>query len=1032
MSGISSGVGLISGINTAQLIDQLMALEGRPVTLLQNRSKTLDTQRAALLAISAQILGMKSAVSSVGKLSFFRKFNAASSNESVLTAVAGETAAAGSTTFRVHSLVSNHTVASRGFADGDRTPVGIGTISVEFGKGRVNRATELSELNGGRGVRRGVITITDRSGATADIDLSQAFTLDDVLNAINSNTKVNVRASVTGVASNGATGERIVITDQSNGSGNLVIADKVDGFTAKDLGIAANVAGSRIDGADIHSLSMSTLLSSLGDGKGVDRFGQGARGDDLEVATSYGTFGVSLTDVLRTSTDVRAFNSGNGVRLGIIRITDRSGKSAEIDLTNAKTADDIRNAINGAGLGISATIVNSFFLVTDTTNAPAATAKPLKIEDVSGFAAADLGIAGETTELSIRGKDVYRVATVGDLVRAINFAPGNASLVEASVSADGSGITLSALGFDNTVTINSGQDADGNVSRTAADLGLIGATFDSGQSFTTRPLFGGLNTVLLSSLRGGQGATTGVISITDSSGQTSEVDLSSARTLHDVLDLINADPILSVRASINAAGNGISLQDETGLGGAVDIRDVSGSLAASLGLAGSHDLAAGETVNGGNLQLQYVSRQTKLTELNGGRGINLGTLRITNSNGSIFQVSLASNLKTVGEVIDAVNRGTPETIQAKINDNGDGIVIVDTSGGVGRMTIENGDRGTTATDLRLAGTAAEGQNSIDGSYEIKINVGAGDTLKDIAAKLNAAKAGVSATVINDGGGVNPFSLTITSGASGRRGELIIDSGAIDLGISTLTRAQDAIISIGQSGAGVAKLMTSATNTLKDVIPGVTVNLLSAAPEDVTVSTNQDVDSMVETLKTFVAKYNEVQKAIDDATRFDTTTNKGGPLLGDATITQVRNRLARTMTRSYAGADPAVSRLFSIGLRAASGNRIEFDETRFRDTYSASPEAVEKLFTLAETGFGATLDKTLDDLTRSADGLIARKDDLIGDQQEVLNKRIESLNVLLAAKRKRLEAQFTGLERALAGLQDQQNSLADLAQLVASQ
>ncbi|MDO8632893.1 MAG: flagellar cap protein FliD N-terminal domain-containing protein, partial [Phycisphaerales bacterium] len=121
MSGISSGVGLISGINTSQLIDQLMAIESRPVTALQRRSQKLDTQRTTFLALSAQVLAVQNAIANFGKLSFFRRFNAASSNESILSAVAGEDAAAGSTTFRVHSLVSNHVVASRGFADADRT-----------------------------------------------------------------------------------------------------------------------------------------------------------------------------------------------------------------------------------------------------------------------------------------------------------------------------------------------------------------------------------------------------------------------------------------------------------------------------------------------------------------------------------------------------------------------------------------------------------------------------------------------------------------------------------------------------------------------------------------------------------------------------------------------------------------------------------------------------------------------------------------------------------------------------------------------
>jgi len=1028
MSGISSGVGLISGINSSQLIDQLMAIEARPVTALQNRSKTLDTQRTTFMALSGKILAIQNAIADFGKLSFFRKFNASSSNESIINAVAGQDAAVGTTTFRVHSLVSNHAVASRGFADADRTPVGVGTVSIEIGNGKVNKSTELSDLNGGRGVRRGVVTITDRSGASAEIDLSRAFTVDDVLTAINTNTKIDVRASVTGVASNGASGDRIVLDDLSGGTGNLIVADTGGGLTAADLGIAANVAGDRIDGADVFSISTSTLLKSLNDGNGVDRLAQTAAGDDLHFTTSFGEFGVSLSDLLRTSTDLRALNSGNGVRLGVIRITDRSGKSANVDLTAAKTAQDVLTAINAAGIGITATIVNSYIQISDNSGAAAATAKNLKVEDVSGFAAADLGIAADTDKTSIRGKDVYRVANVGDLVRAINYAPGNASLVQASISADGNGITLQALGFDNSVTVTAGGDAAGNISQSAKDLGLLNATFSTNASFTTRPLIGGLNTVLLNSLRGGLGATAGVISLSDASGRSAEIDLSSAHTLQDVVDLINSDQAVSLKASINEAGNGITLRDDSATAGAVEIHDISGTLAADLGIAGTFDLAADGSVNSGNLQVQYISRQTNLADLNGGRGVNLGTIRITDSNGAVRQVSLAKNLKTVGQVIDAINQAAPDTIEARINDTGDGIVVVDTSAGTKQLTIEDRDGGTAASDLRLAGTAALGKNAIDGSFEVKISLGAGDTLKDLVAKLNAAKAGFSASVVNDGGGVNPYSMTITSNVSGRRGELVIDTGGIDLGIATLTRPQDAVISVGQGGSGAGKLITSSTNTLNDVIHGVTINLLSAAPEDVTVTTKQDVDSIVEAIKTFVGGYNDAQKAIDDATSYNQDTQERGPLMGDATVSLVRSRLQRTVTRSIEGADDRVSRPIEIGLRIGANNQLQFDENRFRQTYEQTPDAVEQFFTLAKTGFGTTLKQSLEDLTRNADGVISRKDNLITDQQKVINDRIDSLNIQLAAKRKRLEAQFAGLETALSNLQGQQNALTELATL----
>ncbi|MCH7632678.1 MAG: flagellar filament capping protein FliD, partial [Planctomycetes bacterium] len=900
MSGISTGIGLISGINTAELINQLMALEARPITLLQRRVQGIDIQRTAFVGLSAQLLAIRNAATNFNSIAFFNRFNATSTNESIISATAGKNATIGSVTLRVHSLVATHAMVSSGFADPSRTSIGTGTFSIEVGRGRVNQGTDLDALNGGRGVQRGTIRITDRSGASADIDLSRAFTVQDVLEAINTNGDIQIRASVTGIASNGAVGDRIVLEDLSGGTENLVVADLDGGTMANDLGIAANVAAGRIDGADVLRLSMSMLLSSLNDGNGVDRFRQGAQSSDLAFSTSYGDFGVSLTDVLGLDTDLRAVNDGNGVRLGVIRITDRSGASAEVDLTEARTIRDVIEAINEADVSVSATTVNSRILVTDTTDVPESVIQNFKIEDISGQAAKDLGIESDVADDAINGQDIYRMVTLGDLIRAINFASGNDSLVEASLSDDGKGIVLRALGFDNQVTITAGNDAVNGISYAAADLGLEEATFSTNNAFRSRSLVGGLNTVMLRSLNGGSGVEVGTVSFTDGSNQTTSIDFSSARTLKDVVDLINADATTSLSASINTPGTGITIRDASGGGSAVLIRDVTGALATDLNLAGTFELTVDETIESGNLQRQYVSRQTLLSDLNGGTGVSLGSFRITASNGTVYHMNLADNLETVGQVIDAINRVQPDAVSARINDSGDGIVLEDKVGGSLTLTVEDVGGGQVASDLRLAGTADVGQTFIDGSYETRIEIGGGDTLEDIVRKLNAARAGISASILNDGGSINPYSLTITSDTAGRMGEMVIDTGGLDLGLRTLTEAQDALVSVGTGSGAASVLITSSKNVLEDVIPGVTINLLSPGEQDVTITTAQDIDGIIQSIQTFVGAYNDLQESIDTNTNFDTETLQRGPLLGDPTPGIIRSRLQGTIYRAYGG------------------------------------------------------------------------------------------------------------------------------------
>jgi len=379
----------------------------------------------------------------------------------------------------------------------------------------------------------------------------------------------------------------------------------------------------------------------------------------------------------------------------------------------------------------------------------------------------------------------------------------------------------------------------------------------------------------------------------------------------------------------------------------------------------------------------------------------------------------------VGSVINRLNTAG---LEARINDTGDGILVVDPTTGDHALTIEDVDGGSTASDLRLAGSAAAGQAGIDGSFETRIIVGAGDSLNDVVRKINDAGVGVSAAILNSGSAVSPYSLTLTSETAGRRGQLTIDTGGIDLGLQTLSRAQDAVVSIGDASGGT-RLVTSSSNTLDNVVEGVTFNLLATSTDDVTVSVTQNVDGIVESIRSFVDQYNKTLDTIAKGDTFNQETFERGPLFGDFTVDQVESRLRGAVLSQVQGVDPAFSRMFSVGLRVGGGGRLEFDEEDFRTAYEESPEKVQDLFVHPDTGFGTVIQNALDNMTDDFDGLLTRKDQVLEDQKQLLNDRIDQLNVLIEAKRARLEAQFVALESAVASLQNQQNALGDLQNLI---
>ncbi|MBY0260850.1 MAG: hypothetical protein K2Q20_00800, partial [Phycisphaerales bacterium] len=261
MSGISSSVGLISGLDTGALINQLLQVESKPKLLAQQRLIQLQSQQAALLDINAKLTALRSASTSLRTGNVFNAAAVTSSNDSVLSATAQAGAAPGTYSFLVDRVVSTQQFLSRGFVDRNSAAAGISTVTVESSRARLDTDTSLSTLNGGAGVQRGKLRVTNKAGVSTTIDLSKAVTVNDVLDAFNSNQTAGVRASVRD--------GRFVLTDSTSGTGTLSVQDTEGFTTATSLGVAGTVSGNQINGALAYYLGDSTSVGSLNDGNGI-------------------------------------------------------------------------------------------------------------------------------------------------------------------------------------------------------------------------------------------------------------------------------------------------------------------------------------------------------------------------------------------------------------------------------------------------------------------------------------------------------------------------------------------------------------------------------------------------------------------------------------------------------------------------------------------------------------------------------------------------------------------------------------------
>jgi len=1044
MGQIQTNIGLISGINFGDIIDQLIALEERPKARIEQRNAVLQSQQTALQEVSAGLLGLQNSANQVTGGTLFKQTTSASSDESVLTVSSGPGAVPGNYTFRVQQLVAAQQTVTKGFTD-TTTAVGPGTLTFDRVEARVDRKTGVDELNGGAGLSRGLIRITDRSGETAVVDLSTVVTVEDVVDRINQTTGVSVIAEVDG--------DRLTITDASGGStATLAVRDVGTTGTATSLGLATTDADDDgvIEGAAVNTIGAKSMLAHLNDGRGIN-IKSGVT--DLSITTADGTThqinldgAVTLKDVVdlieeQSDDSVSVAVGAGGVSLELtdntaggstFTIADGATSTAATDLgivgsdaggtvagerIAASLNSKLLRNLNG-GLGLAAfggtdvlalnndTQLGTLFAATGFTT--------------SGDDSADLTIQARDDTVTY-GVDVDALNTVGELINAV-------------ASATGGKVTLylddgNFAARDNTEGTGDLVFADANAADVATALGLVGThTTSTVTGAAGNPDSGAADTADTN------------IRVTNSAGAATTIDLAGAESVSDVIDLINAAGA-GVTASINRAGHGIKLTDTAGGVDELVVDDVDGLVALQLGLVGTYEDGVAE---GANLRFRYVTSGTTLTQL----GVTRGQFKIQDSSGATATVDLTQgNEVTIADVISEINsRGLQ--INARINDQGNGIIVEDTGPGNLAITITE-DGSSTAADLGLLGAAATPGADLDGSFSRTVEIQSGDNLTDVAQKIADAEIGISASVINDGSTAAPFRLGLASEKTGKSGGFTFDDGGLGFEAATLSEGRDAVVFYGSDNPAEALMVTSDRNTLDQAIPGVTIDLLSTSDKPVQVTVSEDRQKVVDAVRGISTAFNSLIDTINKHDTFDAETEERGLLLGDPTVARVRSAIYNAVINPNTALSGQFKSLSQIGLRVGSGAKLQFDENKFREALETDPDAVEELLNFEQLelddegepvedaqgnnivlaqGVGTELKKLLQRLTDASSGPVEQAVERISEQIETNRGRLERIDESLEEKRARLEKQFIDMERALAGLQDQSAALGQLQNL----
>lgn len=224
-----------------------------------------------------------------------------------------------------------------------------------------------------------------------------------------------------------------------------------------------------------------------------------------------------------------------------------------------------------------------------------------------------------------------------------------------------------------------------------------------------------------------------------------------------------------------------------------------------------------------------------------------------------------------------------------------------------------------------------------------------NSLQGIRDAINSAKMGVTATIINDGSSA-PAILTLSSNNTGVSNSIKISvAGDPDLtallahdpaGVQNLTQsvtAQNASFTV--DGVNINK----SSNTVSDVIPDVTLNLLDTTDTPVSLTITSDNGALTTLVQNFAKGYNDLNKTVLDLSSYNAATKQGAILQGDSTVRLLQSQMREVLNTPIKDTGGAYTNLAQIGVTIQKDGTMAVDTVKLNAAIEKNPTDVASLF-----------------------------------------------------------------------------------------
>lgn len=342
------------------------------------------------------------------------------------------------------------------------------------------------------------------------------------------------------------------------------------------------------------------------------------------------------------------------------------------------------------------------------------------------------------------------------------------------------------------------------------------------------------------------------------------------------------------------------------------------------------------------------------------------------------------------------------------------------------------------------GSSAGGSFAADSERAaLNITIPAGATLADVRTRINNANAGISASLVNDGGQTR---LMLRSTATGEKNGFSIDvqgaenGGAGGLGglaftpggggsMSLLQEARDARYSID----GLA--LTSASNSISNALDGVSLELRKVSTDAVPIEVGTDAEALKTSINAFVTAYNAVNTSLASLTKYDEASKTAGALQGNFLVVQLHSKIRSVVgsvftppaTTDGGSSTSSLTRLSDIGIEVQRDGSLKLNETKFANA-ATNPAALRTFFGSNDIndpngkGIGLRFTELIGQVIGNAGSISGALESLRSRSSANAQRQVD-LESRLETTRARLVRQYSQLDQNLTSMSSLSTSLA---------